>query len=62
MIRLVFFLLSLMVWLPVDAQQMTGVVTDAETGEAIPFASVVYQGHHVAAVSDASGRYVIPRH
>ena len=51
-----------MVWLPLGAQQITGVVTDAETGEAIPFASVTYKGHHVAAVSDIDGKYVIPRH
>ena len=62
MTRLLLFFLSLSVWLPIGAQQITGVVTDAETGEAIPFASVVYQGHHVAAVSDINGRYVIPRH
>ena len=62
MTRITIFLLSLLVWLPLSAQQITGVVTDAETGEPIPFASVVYQGHHVAAVSDINGQYVIPRH
>ena len=62
MTRLILFFLSLSVWLPIGAQQITGVVTDAETGEPIPFASVVYQGHHVAVVSDINGSYVIPRH
>ena len=62
MIRLFLFLLSLLAWLPLKAQQITGVVTDAETGEAIPFASVTYKGHHVAVVSDIDGQYVIQRH
>ena len=63
MTRLIIVLfLSLSVWLPLGAQQITGVITDAETGEAIPFASVVYQGHHVAVISDVNGQYTIPRH
>jgi hypothetical protein len=41
---------------------MTGVVSDAETGECIPYASVVYKGHHVAVVADIEGRYSIARH
>lgn len=45
-----------------SAQQLTGYVTDAETGDSIPFASVVYKGHHVAAVSDVYGHYAIDRH
>ncbi len=48
--------------LPMVAQQLTGIVTDAETGDSIPFASIVYKGHHVAAVSSLSGRYSIARH
>lgn len=44
------------------AQQIRGVVTDAETGDSIPMVSVVYRGHHVAVVSDVSGRFTIDRH
>ena len=44
------------------AQQITGVVSDAETGECIPYASVIYKGHHVAVVADIEGRYSIARH
>ena len=62
MTRFALFLLSLLVWLPLGAQQITGVITDDETGEAIPFASIVYQGHHVAVISDVNGQYTIPRH
>ncbi len=46
----------------VSGQQLRGTVTDAETGDSIPFASVVYEGHHVAAVSSYNGRYSIERH
>ena len=47
---------------PMSAQQIHGVITDAETGDSIPFASVVYKGHHQAVVSDVSGKYRIDRH
>ena len=62
MTRFLLFLLLLSAGLPLGAQQITGVVTDAETDKAIPYASVVYQGHRITAVSDENGRYVIPRH
>ena len=42
--------------------QITGSVTDAQTGETIPYASVVYKGHGVAVVSDIDGHYQIKRH
>lgn len=58
-----FVFMMLLLCLPVSAQQqLTGVVIDAETGDAIPYASVAYQGHHVAVVSDANGHYCIARH
>ncbi len=58
-----FVFMMLLLCLPVSAQQqLTGVVIDAETGDAIPYASVAYQGHHVAVVSDANGHYRIARH
>ncbi len=47
---------------PLWAQKITGVVTDAETGDSIAYASIVYKGHHVSAVSDYYGRYSIDRH
>ncbi|MBQ8712126.1 MAG: carboxypeptidase-like regulatory domain-containing protein [Prevotella sp.] len=43
-------------------QQMTGVVTDAETGDSIGFASVVYRGHGVSTAANAAGVYSIGRH
>ena len=45
-----------------NGQQIHGVVIDAETGDSIPFASVIYKGHHVTAISDINGNYTIQRH
>ena len=44
------------------AQQLSGTITDAETGEAVPYASVIYKGHQVAVASDLNGRFSIARH
>ena len=57
-------LMLLMIVIPAVAQQTTisGVVTDAETGERIGYASVVYKGHKIAVVSGTDGRYSITRH
>ena len=45
-----------------SAQQIYGVITDAETGDSIPYTNVVYQGHQKAAISDVNGKYHIDRH
>ena len=42
--------------------QLTGYVIDAETGDSIPFASVIYKGHKVAVASTIEGHFSIPRH
>ena len=62
--RLIIFLFLLLLGLPLwaQAQQLTGVVTDAETGKPIPMASVIYKGHNVAKVADVDGRFSISRH
>ena len=60
--HIVISLLSLLLGLPLCAQQLSGVVIDAETGEPIPYASVVYRGHNVAKVSDINGQFSITRH
>ena len=53
----------LLLCLPLRAQQqLYGVVSDAESGEVIPYASVVYKGHHVAVVCDVNGKYKVARH
>ena len=48
--------------LPLGAQQLSGVILDARTGEAIPFASVIYKEHGVAVASNLKGEYSIARH
>jgi hypothetical protein len=61
-LRYLFLILSCILVCPASAQQIYGVITDAETGDSIPFASVVYKGHQQAVVSDVNGRYRIDRH
>ena len=41
--------------------QITGEIVDTD-GYAIPFASAMYKGNHVAAASDIEGKFRIPRH
>lgn len=47
--------------LPLRAQ-ITGHIIDDETGDSIPYASVIYRGHNVAVASNLSGYYSIARH
>ena len=51
-----------MLSLTMSAQQIHGTITDDETGDSIAFASVVYKGHNIAAISDINGQYKIGRH
>nr|WP_315347026.1 DUF5686 family protein [Hoylesella enoeca] len=46
----------------VSAQTITGVVTDAQTGDTVAFPSASYQGHQVAMSGDIAGRYSISKH
>ncbi len=61
-LRLAYLLVLLVCGLTLHAQQISGDVVDAETGESIPFVSVVYKGHHITAISDIDGHYSIDRH
>lgn len=56
-LTVIFLLLAI----PLHAQ-LTGYVIDDETGDSIPYASVVYQGRNVAVASNLSGYYKIARH
>ena len=61
--KYIISLLFLLLCQPLQAQQqITGVVVDAETGEVIPMASLIYKGYNVAKVADADGRFSITRH
>ncbi len=48
-------------WAIAANAQIRGVVTDAESGEPIPSVSVMYKGHHLAAVGNLEGVYSIVR-
>ena len=45
-----------------DAQTIRGFVVDQQTGDSIPYASVVYKGYNVAAAGTSSGEFTIARH
>lgn len=55
---LLFILVSA---LPLHAQ-ISGYITDEETGDSIPFASVMYKGHNIGVASNLGGYYTIARH
>ena len=60
--RYILLLFLAVLVLPIGAQQVIrGVITDAETGEGIAYASVVYAGRKGSAVADAQGRFSIAR-
>ena len=60
--RRYLFILSLLVTsLQLAAQQLTGTIIDAETGEALPYASVVYKDHNLAVISNIDGKFSIDR-
>ncbi|MCH5308597.1 MAG: carboxypeptidase-like regulatory domain-containing protein [Prevotella sp.] len=54
--------MMLLLTLAVRAQQITGFIVDAQNGDSIPFASVIYKGHNKAVVSTLGGKYAIDRH
>ena len=60
--RIQLTLILLLLSLTIQAQKLTGRITDAETGEEIPYASVVYKGHNLAVISDIEGYYSIAKH
>ena len=42
--------------------QIQGVVTDAETGEPLPFLNVFYEGKGVGGITDMDGQYTVPKY
>lgn len=62
MIRTLFVFFLLAVTMTVNAQKISGVVVDAETGDTLLYPSASYKGHHVAVSGNAMGAYTIQRH
>ena len=61
--KYIFTILLLCMVMPLCAQEyLTGVIIDADTGDSIVSASVVYDGHRIATVADTKGHYRIARH
>ena len=60
----VFLLFALFLCtLPLFSQtELTGIVIDKETGDSIPFSSLIYKGNHVSVAAGADGRFSIGRH
>ena len=58
---IMFLLLAFVIQVQAQDQQVTGRILDSN-GDAIPFASVSYKGHHIAVSSDADGKFDIERH
>ena len=61
-LRYLFLFLDCVLASEISAQQIYGIITDAETGDSIPFASVIYKGHNLSVISDVNGKYGIDRH
>ena len=59
MIRTLFAFFLLAVTMTVNAQKISGVVVDAETGDTLLYPSASYKGHHVAVSGNAMGAYTI---
>lgn len=57
--KLLAALLLLPLALPLTAQTIKGVLTDNNTGEAVPFANVVLEGTRYGATTDLNGFYLI---
>ena len=64
MLRLRFFLFFVfyLLFSHLGAQTIVGHVVDEATGENIGYASVMYKGQRIAAVSDLNGRFTIAYH
>lgn len=62
MIKTLFAFFLLAVTMTVNAQKISGVVVDAETGDTLLYPSASYKGHHVAVSGNAMGAYTIQRH
>ena len=60
-VRLIAFCLSVLVpvWLSAQTTRVRGKVSDAYSGEAVPYATVVFNGTMTGAYTDSTGHYSI---
>ena len=58
--RLTLLFCSLIITLSAYCQQLTGLVTDARTGEPLPFVNIVIENTRLHTMTDAKGRYTLP--
>ena len=57
-VRALLFGALLLLATPAFSQTMlTGIVIDKETGDSIPFSSLIYKGNHVSVAAGADGRF-----
>ncbi len=61
-IKTIITLLLLLYAAAASSQELKGFVVDRHTGDTIPFASLIYKGHHVSAPGEADGSFSIERH
>ena len=59
--KILFTLQLLLVTLCATAQNISGIILDAETGAGVPRVSVTYRGHHLNVLTDQNGAFTIPR-
>ena len=62
MIKRLHIIILLMALSMAARAQLSGVVTDAATGDTLLYPSASYKGHHIAVSGNAQGRYSIERH
>ncbi len=62
MVKRIFLILTLCLFVCRLAAQIHGVVIDAETGEPVPYLNVYYDGKGVGTVTDMDGKYSIKYH
>ncbi|MBQ2123480.1 MAG: carboxypeptidase-like regulatory domain-containing protein [Bacteroidaceae bacterium] len=60
--RLLLIIYTIVLALPALAQKITGVVTDAQTGEPLPYVNVYYKGGRIGVQSNEQGKYSISYH
>ncbi len=60
--KFIFLFVLLFSTFTIKAQNISGIVVDAESGDTIFYPSASYKGNHIAVSGDAHGRFNIARH